>query len=432
VFSTGAVTDPARREDKMKYFAILRDSLREALDSKVIYVMFGLSGLVILFVLTLTFEPASTETMLQSLTTKGAGGRDNDFRLSRAGPAISLTGFTTMRGEPDSPDAEVRASFVLSMHDKEGRKLPILDPPQAILALLKQLFAKVEESELLKIDDLRHVRPKDGHVDESPFDFPFEVDLKPAALTRRLWPHHVSLFFGAAPIGAPAPVPFVLLIVSGTVVTLGAWVSILVSVIITGFFVPNMLRKGAIDLLLVKPIHRWALLLYKYLGGLTFIFLNTAFVVLGVWLALGLRSGLWANGFLLTIFAITFYFAVLYAVSVLFAVLTESVVASILLTCGIWVLLSVIGTVYQFLEISDRESAARDVVRAIHAVVPRTSDLSTLMQDLIYRDLFSGRTADRNIRLPGAINWAESIGVSCAFIAVMLSLSCWRFATRDY
>ena len=38
---------------------------------------------------------------------------------------------------------------------------------------------------------------------------------------------------------------------------IGAWVALLTGVIITSFFVPNMLRKGTVDLLLVKPIQRW-------------------------------------------------------------------------------------------------------------------------------------------------------------------------------
>jgi ABC-type transport system involved in multi-copper enzyme maturation permease subunit len=48
-----------------------------------------------------------------------------------------------------------------------------------------------------------------------------------------------------------------------------------------------MLRKGTVDLLLVKPMSRITLLLFKFIGGLTFIFLTTAFIVSGLWLVLG-------------------------------------------------------------------------------------------------------------------------------------------------
>ena len=53
----------------------------------------------------------------------------------------------------------------------------------------------------------------------------------------------------------------------------GGTVALLISLIMTAFFIPNMLRKGSIDLLISKPIGRSQLLVYKYIGGLTFIFL---------------------------------------------------------------------------------------------------------------------------------------------------------------
>ena len=34
----------------------------------------------------------------------------------------------------------------------------------------------------------------------------------------------------------------------------GAWIGILLGVIVTSFFIPNMLRKGTVDMLIVKPI----------------------------------------------------------------------------------------------------------------------------------------------------------------------------------
>src|SRR5204863_726439 len=117
---------------------------------------------------------------------------------------------------------------------------------------------------------------------------------------------------------------------------IGSLVTLLASIIITSFFIPNMLRKGTVDLLIVKPIHRWVLLVYKYVGGLTFVLLNTAVALGGIWLALGLRSGIWANTFLLMIFVYTFFFAILYAVSTLVAVMTRSAIATILLTCAAW------------------------------------------------------------------------------------------------
>ena len=44
-------------------------------------------------------------------------------------------------------------------------------------------------------------------------------------------------------------------------------------------------------------------------GGLLFVLLLTTFTVGGVWLVIGLRTGVWAPGLLYCIFGITFYFA---------------------------------------------------------------------------------------------------------------------------
>src|SRR5262249_20321287 len=199
---------------------------------------------------------------------------------------------------------------------------------------------------------------------------------------------------GALEVPTGTPLGFQLhFIESGLVIGLGGWVAILVSVIITAFFIPNMLRKGTIDPLLVKPIRRWELLLYKYVGGLTFIFLNTAIAIGGGWVALGLRSGIWAVGFLAPVLLPISFFFIFYSVATLFGVLTQSPIAAILLTCGIWFVLFVVGIGYQFVEVRRirEEKLARkekrepreeawfpNAVRAVHFVLPRTSDLGVL------------------------------------------------------
>lgn len=432
----------------MKYFAILKDSAREALDSKIIFVMFGLSVLVILVVATMSFRPASPDHLLRMLASghlDGPGGMRFRPRQGLEDSHVELRKVETLKGEANSPDAELRVSFVLFAHGEEARKE--LEKRDSLLAFLKARFARFEGLGIIKVAAIRLPEPADA-----PFvrhDQPFDVDLQPAAGTRRFWPHQVSLFFGAVPLGDPAPLGMVLFMIGSVVLRGGAWVAILIGVVITASFIPNMLRKGTVDLLLVKPIHRWALLFYKYLGGLTFIFLNTALAVGGIWLALGLRSGVWANGFLLMIFGITFYFAILYAVSVLFGVWSQSPVVSILMTCLAWGLFFLVGMLYHLFEEERRiteeirahnpghvsrreENVFHAIVRAVYPVVPRTADLTILMQNLVYRDFFSQRVAEAAPLLGSEIHWVESLGVSCAFIAAILGLSCWWFATRDY
>src|SRR5579884_535608 len=50
---------------RRKFWAILRDSLREAVDTKVLYVMLGLSAVLIVVVLSVSFRPVSVEEDLK-------------------------------------------------------------------------------------------------------------------------------------------------------------------------------------------------------------------------------------------------------------------------------------------------------------------------------------------------------------------------------
>src|SRR5207248_3052903 len=120
--------------------------------------------------------------------------------------------------------------------------------------------------------------------------FRFAVMSRSRPETYRTWPTRLSLFFGALTLPTEmAAGPFVHTIEQGLVAGFGAGLSMLVAIIITAFFIPNMLRKGSVDLLLAKPIARWKLLAYKFVGGLAFMFITTVVIVVGVWVALGVR-----------------------------------------------------------------------------------------------------------------------------------------------
>ncbi len=160
------------------------------------------------------------------------------------------------------------------------------------------------------------------------------------------WPHHISiLFFYEIPYFHVSLRDGVFIIEKWIVNKVGGWVLLFVGVIITAGFIPNMLAKGSLDLLISKPIGRSRLLVYKYIGGLTFVFLLTTITVVGLWVIVGLRSGIWTGNFLATIPMLTFYFAILYAVSTMTAMLTRNALVAILMTGFAWGLLWGVGKV---------------------------------------------------------------------------------------
>jgi len=75
-------------------------------------------------------------------------------------------------------------------------------------------------------------------------------------------------------------------------------VGLFLSIFATANLVPVMLEKGYVDLLLSKPLSRPALFLGRYLGAMSVVGLNLFYLVVGVWIVVGLKTGIWKLGLL--------------------------------------------------------------------------------------------------------------------------------------
>jgi len=271
----------------------------------------------------------------------------------------------------------------------------------------------------------------------SPNDYRFQVDARPIAGSFATWPHTWKWFSVAVSqdTSLGSLVQFIELNIVGT---WGAGIAMLISSIITSFFVPNMVRKGTIDLFLTKPVRRPVLLIFKFIGGLTFMFVNTLVIVAGIWLVLGLRSGLWPMGFLFTIFILTFEFAIFYSVSTLVGVLTQSPIICILASCFTWLVLWSVGQFYAAVEIFRPTNLLPKWVNTsadvLHFITPRYKDLDILTSKLVSHGLVNPETPEQKLieQAFAGINWGESLGFTTAYIVIILGLACWRFSVKDY
>lgn len=137
-------------------------------------------------------------------------------------------------------------------------------------------------------------------------------------------------FFGgsAADARAGAIDAFLQLVFEGA----GGVFGVLICLVATAFFVPQMIEKGSADVLFHKPLSRWTLYLARYCSGLLFVALVSSLLAGGVWLGLRLLSGWNDPGILVGAFTLTYVFGLLYPVSMLFGVLTRSPIAAILCT----------------------------------------------------------------------------------------------------
>jgi ABC-2 family transporter protein len=443
----------------MKLFALLRDSLREAIDRKIFAAMLVLSGLLTLFVASISYRPI---TLQEDLTDEAQ--RDTYWGgfgpHASAGAEFKIENFQQTNDAKDPWRGDYRFDWVVTAKDLS--KLPFGMPTTRfwVRRLITGKFhyltnVEVSENQSKEKDTAR-----------------FTVTTRGTTVDDFLgWRYEPKILFAV-------PLPFfhtsvreMVYVVEDTLVNgLGAWAAVLIGVIITASFIPNLLQKGAVELWLSKPIRRPALLVYKYLGGLTFVFLLTTVTVVAVWTVIGLRSGIWAPGFLVVIPAVTLSFAVLYSVSTLAAVFTRSTVVAILLTLAAWFGLWLNGTVHAVLdgfrqarvkveqtargdaptkaddetepdappEMKQDRNAPPDIPHWVYTTsdivykgLPRTREMNDLTAEWVGRGLLS-EADQKKLAKAGRPPWYETVGVTAGFIAVMLGLACWKFARTDY
>jgi ABC-type transport system involved in multi-copper enzyme maturation permease subunit len=271
-------------------------------------------------------------------------------------------------------------------------------------------------------------------------EYQFEVTARVKGIPKG-WRHNMNLFFGAMPLGGGTGTEIgkVLITVQDWLInTIGASIIFTVSLILTAFFIPNMLRKGAVDLLIVKPISRWQLLLYKYIGGCTFVLMVVSYAVVGVWFVMWARSGVVNPSFLLSIPLLTFTFAVLYGISMLMAVLTRSAIAAIVVSILFMVFVWVVGLTKTFCDTSRNmpelgiktPAWLNTTCDVLNAGLPRYNDLLKLNSRNMQSDVLTISDLRRSERL-NYPSWGEALGISMAWIVGLYLLSYWRFATRD-
>jgi ABC-type transport system involved in multi-copper enzyme maturation permease subunit len=465
-----------------QFFAILKDSFREAVDGFVIYVMLGLSAILILIAASMSFTPTAPDHAFGKIVEQfaivfqdksrsrtpsfsfGVKYKASDVKPEGNGYRLQLTATAPVRkgdnkkgpdgtfGHDRAQGDEFRAT-VLNWAGKVGAKIsapPVggkkmegalptastADDQKAVPNDLMEAFI-ANQFEMLAGMNATVKRVTDELSEPS---YVFDVTTSGGSSVRG-WPHATKIFFGAVTLDDETPLGGMLWAVEDIIINrFGGTMAILVGLIITAFFIPNMLRKGSVDLLISKPIGRGPLLVYKYVGGLTFMLLVSAFTVGGIWFVLALRSGYWDPSFLIAIPLLTLSFGVLYAVSTLAAVVTRSAIAAMLLSVGFAFFLFVFGQIKA--EYDDRRVKNPDVPRSAWVatvvdggsdILPRTRDLDQMIRRAITRGTLPPTMERLALQTAGDPPPAyATFGVTFAFIALMLGLSCWWFTKRDY
>jgi ABC-type transport system involved in multi-copper enzyme maturation permease subunit len=180
--------------------------------------------------------------------------------------------------------------------------------------------------------------------------------------------------------------------------------------------IPTLFEPGRIELLLSKPVHRYHILLGRYLGNLLVVAANLLYLVAAVWLIFSVKTGIWTLGFLYSAALTLFMFAVLLTVVLLTAVLAESPVVATMVTFAL-MLMSPIVAQRSLLERLLSSAWSRGVARVLYYVFPKVFDVGRICRSLVIGQPVTG--------------WMP-LWTSGLFAAVMLALALYAFSRRDY
>ncbi len=443
------------------FVAVLRDSYREAVSTWVVPVMLAFVLLLVTLVASVGFRPISFEERFA----EGLGSFSGPNFMVKLTPDSRGSRFELRDLKASEPAAPWRSDYEFDLTFAGSPELVERLQPNVMVPLTRRRMENYltnTGAPFLTNLVVTDRSPPPPNVAGANREFVFHVSSKGTKIPdQNSWFHQPSVLFAFDYWSTYTLREGIYKLEKWLVNDVGSWLTLLVSVVITAGFIPNLLRKGAVDLYISKPIGRGALLVYKYLGGLIFVLLLTTALVGGIWLAVGVRSGFWSPNLLLLIPLVTFYFAILYAVSTLAAVLTRSTLVAILATMFAWVgffgvgfardFVSQVNEANQKLDEKIQEATAggeaefrpedRPGFRVpkwvdwlsylLYKPCPRTYDLDDRTIRVIATGLLTDYELEQNRLNRPLPPWAETLGVSLAFIGVCLGLSCGRLATRD-
>jgi len=221
------------------------------------------------------------------------------------------------------------------------------------------------------------------------------------------------------PMGIKMPMLQVISAFEMMIVSPLAALGLLLAIFSSSSFIPSMLEKGNIDLLLSKPVSRTELILGKYIGGLLVVFINVFFLVFGVWLIISFKFGFWDPAFLSVSLVITFTFAVLYSMIVLFGIVTQGSVLGMMTAYFTFLILSPIlfAAKDKFL-VAIENGFVRNLIKVSYYIVPKTSELMG--------------TVLTNITQGKSIDSFQPVITSLVFLILVLLLSILIFRRKDF
>ncbi len=226
-----------------------------------------------------------------------------------------------------------------------------------------------------------------------------------------------------------------LLLAGGVADTLG----LLLTLIWTAGFLPGFLEARSVAVLLAKPAPRWLLLVGKYVGVLAFVLASATIFVLGTWLAIGLRTGVWDAAYLYAIPLLVLHFAMFFSVSALLAVWTQSTVICVFGSIVFWGLAwsinfgrHALNVVTETVQGGTFSPALAWLADAGYWLLPKPADINLLLFNLLEADGSFARLFEIDKLQAQGFSFAWSIATSLLFTLAVLAFSARQLQATDY
>ena len=448
------------------FAAMLRDTWREFLDAKVLYLLLLAIALLFGAALTGRIEPQPGGRQYLDIAARAMAADLDGIDIatqSMGDVAGRLNGsmYAITSAEPidaDLPEGRWMATLTRTF-------IPLVGAPESGEEITDR-FGKIADGQLWAITEIRETGTEWARKIGSQT---WEMAVAPGRDLRLLWPHRFTLFGDSIELAGTkgAPLGLEVLILQKLLATgLGGTILLLVSVAVTAAFVPNMVRKGTLELLLVRPIPRWQLLVFKYVGALLLVAGLLGILVLAVWLITGFLANVWSPGVLLALPSLLVFFALLLSVSVLTGVITRSVISAMLVTVAYWAILFIAGQMNNVAVESRireanvgklRPTSIAETIRGrqprreeglkpgrkpfyqttigritegVYAVLPHTEDLDNLVDRQLMRD-FAVAGPFRALMESASFSWEKGLGLTLLHTVAYLAIACTIFSRRD-
>jgi hypothetical protein len=332
------------------YIAIIRDSFREALASRVLWILFILT--------TLLLAAIAPLAMVEQRATEFSRSEIRDWPTLLAQLVADGSGNSATPGKRtwDLFDKDLQQEIRAVLEDESNRGVR-LELVSKVLDALNQVLSKrdfYDEACWKEIDLDSTTRDLLAGLDSA--------DKQDIALTNRLllraaFPVYLptisttQLFvtYLGRPVGSALPFtrsladPVINEIVAAVMNFFVGTLGVFAAILVTASIIPNTFEAGAIDFLLSKPVSRVMLLLTKFLGGCAFILLIASYFIVGIWLVIGVRFQLWNHRILLTIPLFMFLFSIYFCVSTFAGVRWKNATVSIVISILFWASCFVVG-----------------------------------------------------------------------------------------